>query len=82
MKALTDAAISTPSPGDLVRDARRRAGLSREQLAVAAGISMSTVIRLERDGKVPNAAALVRIASRVGLPAADLLPQSAAASAP
>lgn len=79
MQAPTDA--STASPGELVRAARVKAGLSREKLAVLADVSMSTVVRLERSDQLPNAHALVRIAAGVGIAAADLLPHPEAAAA-
>lgn len=58
----------------MIRLARKNAKLSREKLAVEAGVSVSTLVRLERDDRLPNVAALARIAARVSVPVADLFP--------
>lgn len=73
MKASPDAA-TVMSPGQVIRAARQRTGLSRERLAVEAGVSTSTIARLETRERLPNIAALVRIAERVNVHVADLLP--------
>lgn len=54
-----------------VRRARERAGLSREQLAVKAGISSTTLYLAERAGLLsPNTAA--KIAAVLGIAAEEL----------
>lgn len=77
MQATTDAsaALTGPpvSPGQLIRTARQRAGLSQEKLAREADVSTSTVIRLERASQLPNAPALGRIAHRLGVSVDDLV---------
>lgn len=62
-----------------MRDARERAGLTREEAARLAGVSTSTLARLELNDRLPNAGALARIAARVGVPVADLFPSERAA---
>ena len=73
MQSSPDAATVT-SPGLVIRLAREKAKLSREKLASETGVSVSTIVRLERDGRLPNVPALARIAGRVAVPVADLFP--------
>jgi transcriptional regulator with XRE-family HTH domain len=59
-----------PSP---LRRARERAGLSREQLAVRAGVSSTTLYLAERAGLLsPNTAA--KVAAVLGVSAEELKP--------
>lgn len=58
----------------MIREARENAKLSREKLAAESGVSVSTIVRLERDNRLPNVAALARIAAQVAVPVADLFP--------
>lgn len=69
MQAPTDA----DSPGQVIRAAREELDLTREELARDAQVSTSTVARLELNNRLPNALALARISTRVGVPLADLL---------
>lgn len=62
-----------------MRDARERAGLTREEAARLAQVSTSTLARLELADRLPNAMALARIAAQVGVPVADLFPTTDAA---
>lgn len=57
-----------------VRAARERAGLTREQLAVRAGLSGSTLYLAERAGLVSKRTA-EKIAEVLGLPAEELRPE-------
>ncbi len=57
-----------PSP---VRRARERAGLSREQLAVKAGVSSTTLYLAERAGLLSQNTA-AKIAAVLGIPAEEL----------
>lgn len=59
-----------PSP---VRAARERAGLTREQLAVKAGCSSSTLYLAERAGLLSEAIA-AKLAAALGIDAAELRP--------
>jgi transcriptional regulator with XRE-family HTH domain len=60
----------TPNP---VRTARERAGLTREALAVHAGVSYSTVALAERSGLVSEATA-AKLAVVLGVPPEELRP--------
>ncbi len=62
--------VKTPSP---VRAARERAGLTREQLAVKAGLSSSTLYLAERAGLI-SAATATKLAAALGVPTAELRP--------
>ncbi len=59
--------------GTRVRELRRKRGLSREQLAVAAGTSSSTMFRLETLEDIPKVEILERIADELGTTASALL---------
>lgn len=54
-----------------IRAARERAGLSREQLAVKAGVSSSTLYLAERAGLVSDAT-IAKLAEALGIPLAEL----------
>lgn len=51
----------------VVGELRRLAGLTQDQLAVAAGTSQPTIAAYESGGKVPNLRTLERLAASVGL---------------
>ena len=55
--------------GALVRDARRRAGLSQSELAAKAGTTQSAVSRWERGHDVPRADTLVELLRACGFEA-------------
>ncbi len=59
--------------GRRVREEREKAGLSHAQLAEAAGLTKSYVVRLEMSGGNPTVAALGAIADALDLTIADLL---------
>lgn len=59
--------------GRNVRDARRRAGMSQEQLAFEAGMKRSYVSDLERGTRNPSVKAIDRLATALGVAPADLL---------
>lgn len=61
-------------PGRLVRSAREREGLTREELGRQAGVSTSTVARIELYDHLPSALALARVAARLKIPVNELLP--------
>lgn len=50
----------------LIREARRRAGLSQGELAARAGTSQPAIARLERGLSTPNLATLERLANAAG----------------
>lgn len=62
--------------GAHVRTLRRAHKLSAEQLAVKAGVSASTVGRLERDNAIPKARLFAQIAAALDTDAASLLQAS------
>lgn len=59
--------------GRNVREARRRAGMSQEQLAFEAGMKRSYVSDLERGTRNPSLKAIGRLAGALGLDPAELL---------
>ena len=75
--------MSTPRPlgpvrlrfCDVLRSQRLRAGLSRRQLAVMAGLEHSTVVRYELDQRWPSRTTVLRLANALRLdgPARDQL---------
>lgn len=44
----------TATPGELLREARRRHGVSQKRLAMRAGTTQSAISRIERDGVSPS----------------------------
>jgi transcriptional regulator with XRE-family HTH domain len=69
--------------GQRLRAARKVAGLSRERVAVAAGVSVSSIERYEQGTGQPGVEAAARLASVLGLSVDDLLdiPQTTGAAA-
>jgi len=59
--------------GRNVRDARRRAGLSQEQLAFEADMKRSYVSDLERGTRNPSLKAIGRLAAALGVEPPELL---------
>jgi transcriptional regulator with XRE-family HTH domain len=53
--------------GAKLRDARERAGQSREQLALAADLTASTISVYENGYRGPSRAALIRLAEALGV---------------
>lgn len=64
--------------GPSLQAARRRAGKSREQLAVEVGRSYQTIINYERNYNSPTAAVLPALAHAVGVEIGDLFAEEAA----
>jgi transcriptional regulator with XRE-family HTH domain len=62
--------------GDLIREARRRAGLTQADLAARLGTTQSAIARLERGGTEPS---YERVDEAVGACGLDLVPQLLAA---
>lgn len=58
--------------GDLVREARRRAGITQRELAERLGTTQSAIARLERGGTEPS---YERVAEAVRACELDLVPQ-------
>src|SRR5262245_31156686 len=58
--------------GRVIASLRERRGLSQEELAVAAGITQSTLSRMERGQAQPDAFTLKRLAEALSVTVADL----------
>ncbi len=54
------------STGELLREARRRAGLSQSELAARAGVTQSVVSEYESDRRQPAVATLARLVAATG----------------
>ena len=54
------------TPGDLLRDARRRHGISQAQLATRAGTTQSAISRIESDRVSPSVETLRRLLHLLG----------------
>jgi transcriptional regulator with XRE-family HTH domain len=63
--------------GKTVRDLRERLGWSQSELAVKAGVSLSTVNKIERDELVPSRVSMAKIATALGVSLDHLDPNSA-----
>lgn len=66
------------SSGQIARHRREELGLTRDQVAVKADVSLSTMVRFESEDHVPGGRALVRIARALGVTVEDLLPSEVA----
>ena len=55
------APLEDRTPGELLRQARVRHGLSQEQLAIRAGTTQSAIARIERDRTSPSIKALTAL---------------------
>jgi transcriptional regulator with XRE-family HTH domain len=63
---------NTPPPGEVVARCRYRRGMTQEQLAEAAGLSVSAVKAIERGARTGRMAALHRLARALGVTTSDL----------
>lgn len=63
---------------DLIRTRRRELNLTREQLAVAAGVSLPTIQRAETGTHAPTLATLTAIAEALSVPLSELIDLEAA----
>lgn len=54
------------SPGELIRDARRRHGVSQQRLAIRAGTTQSAISRIERDRVSPSVETLRELLDLLG----------------
>jgi transcriptional regulator with XRE-family HTH domain len=59
--------------GENLREARRAAGLSQEELAKRAGIDRPTISGYEHGKREPNMSTLVKLARALGVPAEALV---------
>lgn len=56
-----------------IRQARRRLGLSQEELAAASGVSAATIVQVERGNRQPQGRTLRKLAATLGVEVADLV---------
>ena len=56
-----------------IRHARRRLGLSQEELAAASGVSAATIVQAERGNRQPQGRTLRKLAAALGVEVADLV---------
>ena len=54
------------SPGELLKEARRRHGLSQKRLAIRAGTTQSAISRIERDRVSPSVETLAELLHLLG----------------
>ncbi len=62
-----------------IRQARRRAGLSQEELAKASGVSPATVVQVELGHRRPQGRTLRKLAAALGVEVAELIEEEDAA---
>ena len=62
----SQSASSIRSPGQILRDARRRAGISQQSLAARASTTQSAISRIEADRVSPSTATLGSLLSLMG----------------
>ena len=61
--------------GDKLRDFRKRALLTQEQLAQRSGVGITTIVRIERNQVEPHARTIRKLAEALDLEPKDLLPR-------
>jgi transcriptional regulator with XRE-family HTH domain len=59
--------------GDKLRDLRKRALLTQEQLAERSGVAISTVIRIERNQVEPQGRTIRKLAEALGVEPHELV---------
>lgn len=55
---------------------RRTAGMSRPELAERSGVSVATILAMERSGRVPHLATARRLAHELNLAVDELFPEA------
>jgi transcriptional regulator with XRE-family HTH domain len=67
--------LTVATRGERLREARRRAMLSQEELAERSGVGVATIIRIERDQlrTEPHFTTLRKLAEHLDIDAAELL---------
>ena len=58
--------MDEPTPGQILREARRRHGVSQKRLAIRAGTTQSAISRIERDHVSPSVATLRELLHLLG----------------
>jgi DNA-binding XRE family transcriptional regulator len=61
--------------GDKLRDLRKRALLTQEQLAETSGVGVTTIVRIERNQVEPHARTIRKLADALDVDPKDLLPR-------
>ena len=61
--------------GDKLRDFRKRALLTQEQLAERSGVGITTIVRIERNQVEPHARTIRKLAEALAVHPTDLLPR-------
>lgn len=59
--------------GDKVRETRKRALLTQEQLADKSGVGVTTIVRIERNQVEPHGATIRKLAAALDVAPRDLL---------
>lgn len=59
-------AMEGPTPGQLLKEARKRHGVSQARLAIRAGTTQSAISRIERDGVSPSVETLRELLHLLG----------------
>jgi transcriptional regulator with XRE-family HTH domain len=59
--------------GEVLQNARKKAGMTQEQLAFASGLDRTYVSRLERNKKSPTLNTLLQLGDALGVPASTLI---------
>ena len=59
--------------GDKVRELRKRALLTQQQLAEKSGVGANTIVRIERNQVEPHGRTIRKLADALGVEPADLL---------
>ncbi len=67
--------LTVATRGERLREARRRAMLSQEELARESGVGVATIIRIERDQlkREPHFSTLRKLAQTLDIDATELL---------
>ena len=68
-----EATKHTPTFGENLREERERAGISREALALEAGVDRAAIGMYENGGREPRLRVLIELARALELPPAALL---------
>lgn len=76
------AADLTSSLGRRVAEARRKLGLSQDQLAARSGASKGTIVQIEQGRANPSITSLCRLAIALGMSVEDLVSEGAPADVP
>ena len=60
--------------GDKLRERRKRALLTQQELAERSGVAITTIIRVERNQVEPHARTIRKLADALGIDPKELLP--------